>query len=54
MATLLAVLSWAAITLTALAWFGLARRRIQCHDLATRFHKELRRRGLFSASVIRT
>jgi hypothetical protein len=51
---LLVVLSWTAIVLTALAWFGIARQRLQCHGLAARFQAELRRRGLFSTSVVRT
>jgi len=50
---LLVVLSWSAIVLSGLAWFGAARQHLQCQGLAARFQAELRRRGLFSASLIR-
>ena len=54
MALLLSILTWTAITLGILSWFGWARQRFQCDGLAIRFYRELRRRGQFQHPVVRT
>ena len=54
MPVLLSVLTWTAITLSALAWIGQVRQRMQGAGLAARFRGELRRRGLFDAEAART